>query len=144
MINLMTAIALALSIAAAATLFHFEALEALGRRAARRRVLRGLALRTVVGLVLIHLGEILLFALIYGLAANVLHIGTLVSQQGHIDALAYFYYSAETYSTLGYGDIRPAGELRLLASVEPLTGLLLLSWSGAFLFSVVQRNAAES
>lgn len=49
----------------------------------------------------------------------------------------YFYYAAETYSSLGYGDIYPLGTIRLLASITPVIGLLLMGWSSAFLFSLV-------
>ena len=52
----------------------------------------------------------------------------------------YFYYAAETYSSLGYGDIFPKGEIRLIASIGPLNGILLLAWSGSFLFALVQRT----
>ena len=48
--------------------------------------------------------------------------------------------SAETYSSLGYGDIYPLGDIRLLASITPLIGILLLGWSGAFLFSLFAVN----
>ncbi|MDX2266112.1 MAG: potassium channel family protein [Hyphomicrobiales bacterium] len=52
----------------------------------------------------------------------------------------YFYFSAENYSTLGYGDITPLGPARMLAAVEPLSGLILLAWSGAFLFGLLHER----
>jgi hypothetical protein len=55
-------------------------------------------------------------------------------------ALDYLYFSAQNYSTLGYGDITPLGPARLLAAVEPLTGLILLAWSGAFLFGLLHER----
>jgi Ion channel len=54
--------------------------------------------------------------------------------------LQFFYFAAKTYSTLGYGDLVPVGALRVVASVEALNGLMLLSWSGAFLFGVLDRD----
>jgi len=142
--NLLIAIALALGLVTGTTLFHFEALEKLGRGTARHKmVVHGSALKIVLALILVHLAEVLFFALAYRLGAGPLHIGTLTSRQSSFDGLTFFYYSAETYSTLGYGDFRPTGGLRLLASVEPLVGLLLLAWSGAFLFSLVQRASAS-
>lgn len=40
------------------------------------------------------------------------------------------YFSAETFTTLGYGDVVPHGDLRLLAGIEALNGLLLIGWTG--------------
>lgn len=42
----------------------------------------------------------------------------------------YFYLSAETFTTLGLGDIYPTGDLRLIASLEPLIGMLLTASQG--------------
>lgn len=53
------------------------------------------------------------------------------------------YYASETYSALGYGDILPAGYLRLIASVSPLNGSLLLAWSGSFLFLLIQDDFVD-
>ena len=68
-----------------------------------------------------------------------LGLGGLRGSSGNA-ALDFFYFAAETYSTLGYGDLVPVGALRVVASVEALNGLMLLSWSGAFLFGVLDRD----
>jgi hypothetical protein len=49
------------------------------------------------------------------------------------------YFSAETYSSLGYGDIVPGGDLRLLAGVEVLNGLLLIGWSASYTYIAMER-----
>lgn len=49
------------------------------------------------------------------------------------------YFSAVTYATIGYGDIVPPEDYRLLASMEGLTGILMCAWSGGFFFAVVTR-----
>jgi hypothetical protein len=49
------------------------------------------------------------------------------------------YFSAETYTSLGYGDVIPRGELRLLAGVEALNGLLLIGWSASFIYIAMER-----
>jgi hypothetical protein len=46
----------------------------------------------------------------------------------------YFYYSAETFTALGSGDLSATGGLRLIASIEPLNGLVLIAWTGAFTY----------
>jgi hypothetical protein len=52
------------------------------------------------------------------------------------------YFSAVTYATIGYGDITPPPEWRLLASMEGLIGILMCAWSGGFIFAVVSRLIA--
>lgn len=49
------------------------------------------------------------------------------------------YFSAETYTSLGFGDITPFGPLRLLAGVEALNGLLLIGWSASFAYIAMER-----
>jgi len=49
------------------------------------------------------------------------------------------YFSATSYSTTGYGDVLLPQPWRLLGVMESLTGVLLLGWSAAFFFTVVQR-----
>lgn len=45
---------------------------------------------------------------------------------------ATLYYSAATYTSLGYGDIVPQGRLRILSAAEALNGLVLIGWSASF------------
>lgn len=49
------------------------------------------------------------------------------------------YFSAVTYATIGYGDVVPPQDWRLIAGVEGLTGILMCGWSGGFFFAVVNR-----
>ena len=49
------------------------------------------------------------------------------------------YFSAETYTSLGFGDITPAGPVRLLSGVEALNGLLLIGWSASFIYIAMER-----
>jgi hypothetical protein len=49
------------------------------------------------------------------------------------------YFSAITFSTLGYGDIVPPHEWRLLAGLEGISGFLLVGWSTAYLVSAGMR-----
>lgn len=44
------------------------------------------------------------------------------------------YFSFTNYTTLGYGDIEPGGQLRFLAGMEAITGLSLITWSASFMF----------
>jgi hypothetical protein len=58
-----------------------------------------------------------------------------------LDAL---YFSAETFSSLEFGDITPAGPLRLIAGSETLVGLLLIGWSASYTFVAMERFWAEA
>ncbi len=122
------------------TAFHYEALAFLDRRVRRRRRSNRLSVPVLLSaLVAAHLIEIGFYALIFALASGPLDLGGF-DGLGGANALNLYYFAAETYSSLGYGDIAPTGPMRLIASMEPLNGLLLLAWSGAFLFSAVHSN----
>lgn len=49
------------------------------------------------------------------------------------------YFSTTTYVTIGYGDlVLPQGS-RILGAIEGASGLILIGWSTAFFFSIVDR-----
>jgi len=49
------------------------------------------------------------------------------------------YFSFTTYTTLGFGDVVPHGELRYLTGLEALTGLVLITWTASFLYLEMTR-----
>jgi hypothetical protein len=49
------------------------------------------------------------------------------------------YFSFVTFTTLGYGDITLSDGWRLLSGIEALNGILLVGWTTAMIFSVVQN-----
>jgi voltage-gated potassium channel len=55
------------------------------------------------------------------------------------DLESSLYFSAASYSTLGYGDVVLSRAWRLVGVMESVTGALLLGWSAAFFFTVVHR-----
>ena len=87
-------------------------------------------IRTVLVLVALHVLEIVLWAVAYR---------TMVP----VDELATFeqavYFSFVTFTTLGYGDITLSESWRLLSGIEALNGILLVGWTTAMIFAVVQR-----
>ena len=96
----------------------------------------GRALATVIltalGLLWLHCLQIYVWALVYWWLPSVTVIKTMEQA---------IYFSAITFTTVGYGDITlTADQGRLLAGVEALNGVLLLGWSTALLFAVVQRT----
>ena len=81
----------------------------------------------VFGLALLHSVEIWLYAALYLLL-------------GEIDSLEHaVYFSASTFSTVGYGDVILSPERRLIAAIEGAHGFLLIGWSTAFLVSVTGK-----
>lgn len=53
------------------------------------------------------------------------------------------YFSFTTYTTLGFGDVEPHGDLRFLTGLESLTGLLLITWTASFLYLEMTRYWSE-
>ncbi|MEL0156154.1 ion channel [Sphingopyxis sp.] len=49
------------------------------------------------------------------------------------------YFSTSTYVTIGYGDIVLPPGFRILGAIEGASGIILIGWSTAFFFSIVDR-----
>jgi hypothetical protein len=52
-----------------------------------------------------------------------------------------FYFAFVNYTTLGYGDILPAADWRLLGPITAMNGVLLFGWSTAVIFEVLRSSA---
>ena len=50
-----------------------------------------------------------------------------------------FYFSATSYSTVGYGDLVLQPSWRMVGPVESVTGVLMCGLSASFLFAIVTR-----
>jgi hypothetical protein len=51
----------------------------------------------------------------------------------------YVYFSAVTYTSLGFGDVYPVAHARLIAGVESLNGLVMIGWSASFTYLAMER-----
>lgn len=52
----------------------------------------------------------------------------------------YLNFSAESYTSLGFGDVEMLSpDMRLLAGIEALTGLVLIAWSASFTYYVMAQ-----
>ena len=86
---------------------------------------------TAVVLMMLHVVEVVLWATAYRLLPG--------NDLDSFEKATYF--SMVTFTTLGYGDITLADhQWRLLSGIEALNGILLVGWTTAFLFLVVQRS----
>lgn len=56
-----------------------------------------------------------------------------------VDMEAALYFSISSFTTVGFGDIIPPHEWRLLGTIEAVNGFLLFGWSTAFIFEVVSK-----
>ncbi|MBC8125925.1 MAG: two pore domain potassium channel family protein [Gloeobacteraceae cyanobacterium ES-bin-144] len=81
-------------------------------------------MRVVLGLLSLHLLQIVVWAACYQW------------DNCFPDFATSFYYSATSYSTVGYGDVNPPGNWRILGAIEAVTGILMFGWSTGVIFSV--------
>lgn len=56
-----------------------------------------------------------------------------------LDFFGCLYFSAVTYSTVGFGDITPEGALRMIAGVEALSGFILIGWTVTFTYLSMEK-----
>ena len=81
-------------------------------------------------LTMLHVSEILLWALGYAWLADVPQLG---------DAEETVYFSFITFTTVGFGDVVIDKFWRLMAGIQALNGIMLLGWSTAVLMAMAQK-----
>lgn len=87
---------------------------------------------------LAHTIEVWVFAAAYYILGDHLDLGSVGGNtDGSFAELVYF--STETYTSLGFGDVYPLGGFRLVAGVEALLGLLMIGWSASFTYLQMER-----
>ncbi len=80
-------------------------------------------------LLLLHFLQAAIWAFIYFILPEITEFETIEKA---------LYFSLVTFTTLGYGEITLGVSNRILAGFEAINGILLIGWSTAFMFSVVQ------
>jgi hypothetical protein len=91
--------------------------------------LMGVMMATAAVLQVAHTLEVLVWAWTY-------HIVEATSAPR--DNLLYFAFV--NYTTLGYGDIVPVQDWRLIGPLTAMNGVLLFGWSAAVLFEVLRKT----
>lgn len=92
----------------------------------------GLIVSVVYGLLVLHLLQIVVWAIFYQIRGCFADFGT------------SFYFSAASYSTAGYGDVVLTGKWRILGAIEAVTGILMFGWSTGIIFTVVHHLLSHS
>jgi hypothetical protein len=106
----------------------------IARRAGRgpasrpRLHLMGVMVATVLMLMLAHTIEIVVWSLCYALVGAA------------PDSSELFYFAFVNYTTLGYGDVTPVREWRLVGPMAAMNGILMFGWSTAVLFEVLLKT----
>lgn len=95
------------------------------------RHLVGIMIATVLMLMAAHILEVFVWAGVYALVHAAPEGADLV------------YFAFVNYATLGYGDILPVAEWRLLGPMASMNGILLFGWSTAVIFEVMRKTIAE-
>ena len=130
----------AIAIVSACVVLHYEVLNACNRFLpvlSHRRRRRVLILIFVV--LATHVAEIWLFGAGYFVLVQRYALGSL-SGPATMDLPDFVYFSAMTYSTVGFGDAVPVGAIRFLAGMEALTGFVMITWSASYTFLEMQRD----
>jgi hypothetical protein len=118
---------------------HYEVLRGLSTRLPALPMPDRFKLLVVIAVAFVaHALEILLYGLTIYVLVSYNGAGDLVGAPGSLLS-ACLYFSAETYTSLGFGDVTPVGPVRLLAGVEALNGLLLIGWTASFTYISMER-----
>jgi hypothetical protein len=123
-----------------AVLLHYEALWLISRQIEKSRwPHRQRILGMAFGVLMTHIVEIWLFGVTGWWLTEQLNIGSLKGYES-FNVLDYIFFSAVTYTTVGYGDIYAMGPVRFLYGTLALTGFVLITWSASFTFIEMQKH----
>lgn len=136
---MLTVVLANIAVVSIAVIIHYECLLRLTLLLARVKIRHRLRiLLGVGGALLAHAVEVWVFAFAYYLMHHARTWGGLTgSFNGSLMDCVYFSFT--TFTTLGFGDIQPTGDLRFLTGIESLTGLVLITWTASFLFVEMQK-----
>jgi len=95
------------------------------------RHLMAIMIATVLMLMAAHMLEVFVWAAVYALVSAA------------PDGADLVYFAFVNYATLGYGDIVPVAEWRLLGPMASMNGILLFGWSTAVIFEVLRKTISE-
>ena len=124
---------------ALAVLLHYEGLVLASRTLAHMGGHNRVKVLYAIGLLIgLHVVEIWLFA---GALLILLYLPGAGHLTGEVVPHVFdvVYFSAMTFTTVGYGDLAPTGAIRFLCGTEALTGFVLIAWSASFTYLEMER-----
>jgi hypothetical protein len=114
-------------------LIHYEGLLLASRLLERIGVERRTkVLYGIVMVLALHIIEIWIFGTLLWALSRWPQFGGVGPDASHL--FDYVYFSATTFTTVGFGDLAAAGPLRFAVGTEALTGFVLITWSASFTF----------
>lgn len=123
-------------------MLHYETVHLLGRYIDRRQLRqRSRFVIIILCLLLAHVAEIWVFGVAAWAMVSFLGLGSIVTvgpppAQGLLD---FVYLSTTSFTTVGFGDLSPTGEIRFLFGSASLVGLVLITWSASFTYLEMSR-----
>ena len=139
MLKIISVIALITSVITVAVIIHFEVLSSLSRLMPKMKIRYRFRIAIgIFGALVAHTLEVWMFTFAYYFMIKSGEFGQLVGVD-NISLADCAYFSFITYTTLGYGDIVPIGNLRFLAGLEALTGLVMITWTASFMYYEMQK-----
>lgn len=129
--------------------FHFEVVQRLNRWVKRRLQRMGGAIRSrpiilmvMFALIFAHVVEIWLFGAVFFMLISQGQYGTIAGYP-EVSLLDTIYFSAATYTTVGWGELTASGDIRFLAGTEALVGFMMITWSASFGYIVMAETLSE-
>jgi hypothetical protein len=126
--------------------FHFEVIQLLNRycparhpRSRREFRNRPIILANMFALLIAHVVEIWLFGVAFWYLLDQNGLGA-INGYAHLSLLDSVYFSAATYTTVGWGDLAASGHVRFLAGTEALVGFMMITWSASFSYLIMERT----
>lgn len=124
-------------------LLHYEGLFRMGRyvhaRSAHGKRQPVQVQLAIFGVMLLHMVQIVIFGTAWWGLLQLPDTGA-VATIHHLQWHGALFLSSLSYTSLGFDALVPIGAIRILASVEALTGLVLVAWSASFAFLLMQRH----
>lgn len=99
-------------------------------------------LAIIMPVFLVHIVNIWLYAGMYMLLDGRLGGLTYVVADDFVaesELVKYLYYSAITYSSLGFGDVVPYGDIQMITGAQVLNGLILIAWTASFTYLAMEK-----
>ena len=98
----------------------------------------------IIPIFLAHIVSIWVYAAAYFFIENFSNFGDLIGSVSPAEFsfnsfIERLYFSASTYSSLGFGDVVPTNGLRMLASAEVLNGLVMIGWTVSFTYLAMEE-----